>query len=100
MPACSSARRFWHAVTPEPQQPPEPARPHAVVLVVRDHLHAARNAEPAERPRERGGVGKRMATVRAALRPRKIGVEIGVHRAGYVRCLVLARAPRLIVELR
>jgi len=101
LPFLEPAIEHGDGVVPEPaQQPPQPAGEHRVVLVVRDHLNAAGDAETAEGLRQRPSVRHRMTAVRPVLGPREIPGEIRVHRARNVRRGVFARAPLEIVELR
>ena len=63
-------------VVAEPaQQPPQPARVHAVVLVVRDDLHAARDAESAERLCKRVRIRQGMTPVRPTFGTREVVIR-------------------------
>src|SRR3954466_2151333 len=72
------------------QHPPEPARVHARVLVVRDYLRVVRDAESAECGDERVGVGKRVSPVRAGGGGCQVIVDVGEDGARNVRSLVRA----------
>src|SRR3989442_14193197 len=72
-------------VAEPPQHPPQPARVHPVVLVVRHDLHAARDAEPAERLCKRARIRQRMPPIRPSFGTREIVAEMRVHRPGSVK---------------
>ena len=61
------------------KQPPQPAREHAVVLIVGDDLDAVGDAEPAKRPGERRRVRQRMAAVVPRQRAGEVATR-GGHR--------------------
>ena len=87
-------------VVPEPaQQPPQPARVHAVLLVVRDRLHAARHAETAEGLGKRVRIRQGVAAVRPVSGTGEVAAEGCVDRARDVRRRMLSFSPPLIVEL-
>ena len=93
-PGGDAAVEHGDAVVSHPaQQPPQPARKHPRVLIVGDHLHAVRDAEPSEGVDQRVGIRKGMASVRAVGRARQVVPQMGVRRAGHVGQLIFARAP-------
>src|SRR5436190_10082506 len=86
-------------VSKPPQQPPQTARVHPVVLVVRDHLHTLGNAEPAERPRRRLDIRQRVTAIRSRHGTGKISAKVCIHRLRNVSSFVLSSSPVLVVEL-
>src|SRR5256885_573651 len=81
------------------QQPPQAAREHDAVLIVRNNLPAAGDAEAAESPGEHVNVWKGMTSVRTAFGPRQVAIEMRISRTRNVRGRPFPFAPRHIVEL-
>src|SRR5262249_46767997 len=86
-------------VTEPPQQPPQPAREHPVVLVVRDDLTSVGDAEPPEGFGQPCGIRQRMPAVPARLDAREIAIEMRVARTRDMRPEICRLSPRGIVEL-
>ena len=80
-------------------EPPQAARKHAGVLVVRHDLHILRDTESSEGFAEHERVGQRMASVRPGSGTGEVVAQMRVDGAGNMLNRVFTFAPRLVVEL-
>src|SRR5262249_3924175 len=80
------------------QQPPQAARVHPGVLIVRRHVHAIGDAPRTEDPTKRLRFRQRMAPAGSRFRTGEIVRQMGVDRARNVRAPVVEAAPVLIVQ--
>src|SRR5262249_30567336 len=91
---------YCHRIVAEPpQHPPESARERSVVLVVRNDLDTARNAETAQSVSKRGRIRQRMPAVFPTLGTRQVPIEMRVDRAANMSRLVRVLSPCHVVEL-
>src|SRR5207247_10136624 len=81
------------------QQPPQTAREHPVVLIVRNDLHPRADAESYKRLDEHVGIGQRMTAVHPGQRSGEILVEMRVDGTGDMGNEILTRSPRFVGEL-
>ena len=90
-------------MTEPAQEPPQSAREHPTVLIVRDDLHprsaGIADAKPPERIGEHQRVRQRMPSIRPGSGAGKIVVQVRVDGAGNVTAGVFAPAPPVVVQL-
>src|SRR5437773_11162111 len=86
-------------VADPPKQPPQPAREHPFVVIVRDDLHPRADAESYTGLDEHVGIGQRMAAVDPGQWSGKVPVQMRIDSAGNVSNEILTFAPRFVVQL-
>src|SRR5213593_4332146 len=82
-----------------PKQPPQTAREHPVVLIVRNDLHPRADAESYKRLDEHVGIGQRMTAVHPGQRSGEGLVEMRIDGTRDVGNEILTRSPRFVGEL-